>query len=117
MAGSPAPSIPRYGARSLGELVPSLLSSLGLAGFADPLALGPAARVCLLLVDGLGWELLHANHSSAPFLNSIAGEPLTVGFPATTAASLSSVTTGLAPGEHGLVAIPWRCPAMTGPSI
>ena len=103
MAGSPAPSIPRYGARSLGELVPSLLSSLGLAGFADPLALGPAARVCLLLVDGLGWELLHANHSSAPFLNSIAGEPLTVGFPATTAASLSSVTTGLAPGEHGLV--------------
>src|SRR5438128_11839733 len=57
MAGSPAPSIPRYGARSLGELVPSLLSSLGLAGFGDPLAVGPAARVCLLLVDGLGWEL------------------------------------------------------------
>src|SRR3989442_14401232 len=33
----------------------------------------------------------------------MAGEPLTAGFPATTAASLSSLTTGLPPGEHGLV--------------
>jgi predicted AlkP superfamily pyrophosphatase or phosphodiesterase len=55
------------------------------------------------LVDGLGWELLRENRASAPFLNSIAGEPLTAGFPATTAASLSSLATGLPPGEHGLV--------------
>ena len=58
MAGSPAPPLPRYGTRSLAELVPSLLTSLGLAGLANPLALEPAPRVCLLLVDGLGWELL-----------------------------------------------------------
>src|SRR6059058_188299 len=99
MAGFPAPPVPRYGTRSLAELVPSLLSSLGLAGFANPLALEPAARVCLLLVDGLGWELLQANRPAASFLSSMAGEPLTAGFPATTAASLSSLTTG----EHGLV--------------
>ncbi|TME82068.1 MAG: alkaline phosphatase family protein [Chloroflexi bacterium] len=49
------------------------------------------------------WELLQANPGSAPFLNSIAREPLTVGFPATTAASLSSLATGVPPGEHGLV--------------
>jgi hypothetical protein len=55
------------------------------------------------LVDGLGWELLQANVAAAPFLNSIAGEPLTAGFPATTAASLSSLAIGLPPGEHGLV--------------
>jgi type I phosphodiesterase/nucleotide pyrophosphatase len=103
MTGSPAPPVPRYGTRSLAELVPSLLSSLGLAGFANPLALEPAARVCLLLVDGLGWELLQANRPAAPFLNSMAGDPLTAGFPATTAASLSSLTTGVPPGEHGLV--------------
>src|SRR5439155_4379213 len=66
-------------------------------------ALEPAARVALVLVDGLGWELLQANRRSAPFLNSIAQEPLTAGFPATTAASLSSLATGLPPGEHGLV--------------
>src|SRR5213593_146619 len=103
MPGSPAPPVPRYGTRSLAELVPSLLSSLGLAGFANALALEPAARVCLLLVDGLGWELLQANQPAAPFLNSIAGEPLTAGFPATTAASLCSLAIGLPPGEHGLV--------------
>src|SRR5436309_1968360 len=103
MPGSAAPLVPRYGTRSLAELVPSLLSSLGLHGFASPLALEPAARVCLLLVDGLGWELLQANRPAAPFLNSIASEPLTAGFPATTAASLSSLATGLPPGEHGLV--------------
>jgi hypothetical protein len=95
--------VPRYGIRSLGELLPSLLSALGIAGFANSLAIEPASRVCLLLVDGLGWELLRANREAAPFLNSIAGEPLTAGFPATTAASLSSLATGLTPGEHGLV--------------
>jgi hypothetical protein len=100
---APALPVPRYGIRSLGELLPSLLSALGIAGFANSLAIEPASRVCLLLVDGLGWELLRANREAAPFLNSIAGEPLTTGFPATTAASLSSLATGLTPGEHGLV--------------
>jgi type I phosphodiesterase/nucleotide pyrophosphatase len=97
------PPLPRYGARSLGELLPSLLSALGLAGLANALAVEPAARACLLLVDGLGWELLRQNREAAPFLNSIAGEPLTAGFPATTATSLSSLATGLPPGEHGMV--------------
>jgi hypothetical protein len=103
VSAAPAPPLPRYGTRSLGELVPSLLRSLGVAVFANPLAIEPAARVCLLLVDGLGWELLRANPSSAPFLNSIAREPLTAGFPATTAASLSSLAIGVPTGEHGLV--------------
>ena len=103
ISAAPAPPVPLYGTRSLGELVPSLLSALGVAGFTNPLAIEPAARVCLVLVDGLGWELLQANPGSAPFLNSIAREPLTVGFPATTAASLSSLATGVPPGEHGLV--------------
>jgi hypothetical protein len=100
---APDPPLPRYGIRSLGELLPSLLSALGVAGFVNSLAIAPAARVCLLLIDGLGWELLLRNREAAPFLNSIAGEPLTAGFPATTAASLSSLATGLPPGEHGLV--------------
>src|SRR6266550_4018204 len=111
MTGSPAPPVPRYGTRSLAELLPSLLSSLGLAGFANPLALEPAARVCLLLVDGLGWELLQANRPAAPFLNSIAGGSLTAGFPATTAASLSSLATGVPPGEHGLVGYTMALPS------
>ena len=100
---APAPGLPRYGSRSLGELLPSLLSAVGIAGFANSLAIEPVSRVCLLLVDGLGWELLRENRKSAPFLTSIASDPLTAGFPATTAASLSSLATSLPPGEHGLV--------------
>ena len=95
--------VPRYGTRSLGELVPSLLDCLGAPGFANPLGIEPASRVCLLLVDGLGWELLEANRQAAPFLNSIAGAALSAGFPATTAASLSSLGIGVPPGEHGLI--------------
>jgi hypothetical protein len=99
----PEPPLPRYGLRSLGEVLPSLLGALGVAGFANVFAIEPVSRVCLLLVDGLGWELLTQNPEAAPFLNSIAREPLTAGFPATTAASLSSLATGLPPGEHGLI--------------
>ena len=101
-----APSVfpvPQYGSRSLAELLPSLLSAVGLSGFENPLGLEPCRRVCLVLIDGLGWELLRDNPSAAPFLNSIAGVPLTTGFPATTAASLASLSTGLPPGGHGLL--------------
>src|SRR5256886_17241285 len=102
MAGSPAPPLPRYGTRSLAELVPSLLTALGLAGLVNPLALEPAARFCLLLVDGLGWGLLQANPPAAPFLDSIGGEPLTAGFSPPTPPSLRSPAARLPPGGHGL---------------
>ena len=51
------PTLPRYGEGSLADLATSLLASLGVGG-PNPLDLAPAARVCLLVVDGLGWELL-----------------------------------------------------------
>lgn len=96
-------TLPRYGSRSLAEILPSLLGSLGLPEFPNRLAIEPARRACFLVVDGLGWELLRAHPQAAPFLNSIAREPLTAGFPATTGASLSSIATGVPPGEHGLI--------------
>jgi len=103
MTTAPAVPLPRYMARSLADLLPALLSSIGLPDFPNSFAIQPADRACLLLVDGLGWELLRTHVDAAPFLNSLAGEPLTTGFPATTAASVSSIATGLTPGEHGLV--------------
>ena len=96
-------TLPRYGSRSLAEILPSLLGSLGLAEFPNRLDIEPARRACFLVVDGLGWELLRTHPQAAPFLNSIAREPLTAGFPATTGASLSSIATGVPPGGHGLI--------------
>ncbi|MDQ6709822.1 MAG: alkaline phosphatase family protein [Candidatus Dormibacteraeota bacterium] len=102
----PIPSIPRYGERSLADLLPAIFgtpSSALPARGRENLEIESAERVCLLLVDGLGWELLRTNGQTAPFLNSLAQEPLTAGFPATTVASISSLATGLPPGQHGLV--------------
>lgn len=98
-----APLVPRYGDRSLSDLLPSLLGVLGVAGEVDRLDFGEAALAAVLVVDGLGWELLRSHPEEAPFLTAAAREPLTSGFPSTTAASLSSIGTGLPPGEHGLV--------------
>jgi hypothetical protein len=107
-----APVLPRYGQRSLPDLATSLLSSLGVAGEPNVLGLPSAARACLLVVDGLGWELLRDHPAAAPFLSEMAvnAAPLTAGFPATTVTSLSSLGTGRPPGQHGMlgyqVAIP-----------
>ncbi|MFW6692129.1 alkaline phosphatase family protein [Streptomyces sp. MAR4 CNX-425] len=100
-AAAPAP---RYGTGSLADLLPTAAAGLGVPGFAPTLAgVEPADRVCVFLIDGLGWEQLLAHPEDAPFLHSLAtGEPLTAGFPATTATSLASVGTGLPPGAHGL---------------
>src|SRR5216683_1959294 len=99
------PILPNYGAGTLADLACSLLASLGAAGEPNPLGLVPARRVCLLIVDGLGWELLRDHPAAAPFLSELArtGRPLTVGFPATTVTSLSSLGTGRPPGMHGML--------------
>jgi Type I phosphodiesterase / nucleotide pyrophosphatase len=106
------PTLPRYAESSLDALATSVLASLAVPGEPNPLQLPEAERVCLLLVDGLGWELLSAHPAAAPFLSELAmtAAPLTAGFPATTATSLGTLGTGRPPGQHGLlgyqVAIP-----------
>ena len=111
---APAPPLPRYGEASLAEVAPSLLAALDLPGFRNPLGVEPLRRACLLMVDGLGWELLAANRRAAPVLTAAAerGRPVTTGFPATTVASLASIGTGLPPGGHGLVGYTIALPGM-----
>ncbi|GGP41341.1 alkaline phosphatase family protein [Streptomyces abikoensis] len=101
--------LPRYGTGSLADLLPSVAAGLGVPGMSSGMELAPADRVCVFLIDGLGWELLRAHPDEAPFLHSLlgtsmngTGAPMTAGFPSTTASSLASVGTGLPPGAHGL---------------
>ncbi|MFF3560463.1 alkaline phosphatase family protein [Streptomyces sp. NPDC002574] len=106
-ASAPAP---RYGTAALSDLLPAVAGGLGVAGLPPTaLRLAPADRVCVFLVDGMGWELIQRHPDEAPFLTSLlgtstggTGQPLTAGFPSTTATSLASVGTGLPPGAHGL---------------
>jgi hypothetical protein len=62
------------------------------------------ARVVVLLVlDGLGWDALQAYPEGLPTLHGMTGGPVTTVVPSTTAAALTSITTGLSPAEHGVV--------------
>ncbi|MFD7921437.1 alkaline phosphatase family protein [Streptomyces sp. NPDC059740] len=110
--------LPRYGSGSLADLLPTLAAGQGVPGLTAGLDLVPADRVCVFLVDGLGWELLRDHPEDAPFLHSLlpsslggTGAPLTAGFPSTTATSLASVGTGLPPGAHGLAGYTTQNPA------
>ncbi|HEV2376731.1 MAG TPA: nucleotide pyrophosphatase/phosphodiesterase family protein [Streptosporangiaceae bacterium] len=115
-----APVVPHYGESTLADLAASLLTSLGVTGAANPLGLPAGGRVCLLVVDGLGWELLRDHPAQAPFLSELAlnGTVLTSGFPATTVTSLSSLAIAQPPGMHGMlgyqVAIPGKNKLLNG---
>lgn len=110
--GRPSPLVPAYGSSTLADLLPSVGHHLGVPGCeADVLGLPAAQRYVVLLVDGLGRHLLEASAAQAPWLSSRLGDRfLTSGVPATTVSSLTSLGTGLPPGQHGLVGITSRVP-------
>ncbi|MEO8282245.1 MAG: nucleotide pyrophosphatase/phosphodiesterase family protein [Pseudarthrobacter sp.] len=104
------PPPPAFGRRSVAEALTSAAASLGVEGFANTLGLPPSSRVCVVLADGLGRNLLKQKSAHTPFLRSVmqAGQGevpvwLDSTFPSTTAAALASFGTGLPPGQHGMV--------------
>lgn len=96
---------------NLADVIPSVLTALGLKGFDARIPLQDGlSGACVLLIDGLGAELLDRHEADAPVLAGLRGPTLQVGFPATTAASIASLGTGCASGEHGLVGYSFRIP-------
>jgi hypothetical protein len=92
-----------FSAVRLADVLTSSLASL--QARANPLALPAASRSVVVLADGLGVSSLRARAGHARFLTGhLAKADVVDGvFPATTAAGIASLTTGVAPGEHGLV--------------
>jgi hypothetical protein len=115
-----SPIVPSYGESSLADLSNSILGSLTDDTSANVLGLPETGRVCLLVIDGLGLELLRAHQAAAPFLAELAfnSRPLTAGFPSTTVTSLASLGTGLVPSVHGMlgyqVAVPGQDRLLNG---
>ena len=62
-----------------------------------------AHSVVLLVLDGLGWQALAEQRESLPVLGGLQGRAITTVTPSTTAAALTSMSTGAAPAEHGLL--------------
>lgn len=88
---------------SLAAVLPSCLGSL--AGEANELALPRLQHIVVIVVDGLGAAALRSRSGHARTLAPLLGKSTTIdsGFPTTTAAALATLTTGTAPGQHGLV--------------
>lgn len=101
------PSRADYNGSGIFNLMQSLLAGLGVETFDTPLkALPPAAvanrrNVVLLVLDGLGAELL-TRHPHG-FLARHLGARITSVFPTTTASAVTTFYTGLAPSQHGLM--------------
>jgi Type I phosphodiesterase / nucleotide pyrophosphatase len=100
---------------TLADVLPAAAAALGVrvrpgsGPAAGGLELPEARVVVVLLVDGLGHQLLSERGGHAPFLRSLRSEPasavLASGFPSTTATSMGMLGTGLLPGAHGLVGL------------
>ena len=105
---------PRYGEATLADVLPNAAAALGVPVQrgnlpADPLgltgALAGARRIAVLLVDGLGADLIRAHAHLAPTLAALsapAGD-LSAPCPSTTPVSLATLGTGLPPGSHGIL--------------
>ncbi|MGM7667479.1 alkaline phosphatase family protein [Microbacterium sp. A93] len=105
-SAAPIPAGPAYAGRNLAGVLTSAAAALGAADFTNTLQLPRTRRAAVVMVDGLGKALLKRYAGHAPFLKSVLDRDsgtLQVAYPTTTAASLSSLGTGLAPGQHGLV--------------
>jgi hypothetical protein len=100
---SDQPLLPSYGGACITNLVPALLHPTDLVPPWLPSAAAGAERIVLLVLDGLGWNQLATRRASAPALSDMDGGPITTVAPSTTATALTSISTGLPPGEHGIV--------------
>ena len=99
--------------RNLAALSNSIFSSLQVSGAENELGIdqNPGARECLLLIDGMGADLIAKYGSEFPIfkeLNSLTN--LDSHFPSTTATNLSSLGTGTLPGVHGMLGYTVRVP-------
>ncbi len=82
-------------------------------GEENPLELGRVNKAAVLLVDGLGATNLRDRKGHARWLHNAWSSRYLVadsGFPSTTASALTSLTTGVDAGEHGIVGYTIRDP-------
>jgi predicted AlkP superfamily pyrophosphatase or phosphodiesterase len=101
----------------LSQIAPSLFASLGLTDTSDQIQCGPSpvGRELLFLVDGLGADAVAKYASYIPTLSSLIRHgAVKTSFPSTTATSLATLTTGVNPGEHGMLGYTVQVPRSGG---
>ena len=102
--------LPRFGTGSVADVVGSVCDGLKVPGAWDLLELGGSSRVVVLVIDGVGHHQLSAHADLAPTLVAAQTGVLTSVTPSTTPVALTSIGTGLSPGQHGLVGASFLLP-------
>ena len=100
---------------SLADVMPSVAAALG-CDTRNRLKLEPSRDVVVLLIDGMGAELIRQHADQAPTLASLTRRMISAGFPATTATSLTSLAVGAPCSEHGIVGYSFRITDADGPA-
>ncbi|MGI9605227.1 MAG: alkaline phosphatase family protein [Acidimicrobiales bacterium] len=103
----PAPHLPDFAGATTTAIVPAL--TWGVDSPVIPREVASASATVLLVLDSLGWEQLASRRDIAPNLTALDGGAVTTVAPSTTASALTSISTGVPPGEHGVVG--YRFPA------
>jgi predicted AlkP superfamily pyrophosphatase or phosphodiesterase len=92
---------PALDGASVAGVVPALLGARDASWLPAPAR--EADSVVLLVLDGLGWNAMQEHADVMPELAAMTGGPITTVLPATTATALTSISTGLAPAQHGIL--------------
>ena len=95
--------LPDYDGACISNIVPALLEGDTEWPSWIPADVAEADQIVLLVLDGLGWTQFQQRSSITPTLSSLAGGPITSVAPSTTATALTSISTGLPPGQHGIM--------------
>lgn len=102
---------------SLADILPAVAASYS-AGSDDgqdsPFDVIPNRDVVVLLIDGLGANLVERHKDLAPTLHARMARTITAGFPATTATSLSTLAIGAPCGAHGIIGYSFGLPGEDG---
>jgi Type I phosphodiesterase / nucleotide pyrophosphatase len=101
--GSVLPLLPDYAGPCVSNVVPTLIDGPDEWPAWFPAGVAEADQVLLVVLDGLGWEQLIERPALAPTLSSMEGGPILTVAPSTTSTAMTSITTGLTPGVHGVV--------------
>lgn len=100
------PIVPDYAGANVRGIVPAILGPVSWQPHLPdwmPELLTHAEQIVLLVVDGLGWDQLQTHRHIAPTIAALSGRAISTVAPTTTATALTSIATGLTPGEHGVV--------------
>lgn len=101
MPDAPELVVPDYGDGGNASVLPAVTWGVPSALIPDEVAAAP--RCVVLVLDSLGWVQLQERPERAPTLLAMAGGSATTSAPSTTAVALTTISTGLPPGEHGIV--------------